>query len=155
MFTHLIIPSKHLKWDKCTCRLMHAQNHDIFTMWRPSSLMDSHLSIGVFQRCFLRPPPENEIWPLLQHASCKLLLMHPCVRLCVCCTGCTLHVFANCSVLLLVLPLSSFMFLSHIMCYICFYHLFTLLSHIDTQFSHKHAVEIKYLCAQILLMLFK
>lgn len=51
----------------------------------------SHLSIGVFQRCLLLPPPKNEIWPFLQHTSCKLPLMYMCVQPV---TRCALNIYS-------------------------------------------------------------
>lgn len=61
----------------CRCqRSMHTVPHDIYTNWymcyTVAYFIYSHLSIGVFQRRLLLPPPENEIWPLLQHSTRKL-----------------------------------------------------------------------------------
>lgn len=62
-----------------------------------TSLIYSHLSTGVFQRCLLLPPPENEIRPLLQHASRKLPLVYIYVCVCMCVATnqmCFTYVFA-------------------------------------------------------------
>lgn len=78
--------------NKYACALMHVQQLDNNHVHKlisvpccllPSSIY-SHLSIGVFQRRLLLPPPKNEIWPLLQYASRKLPLMYMCVCVCVC-----------------------------------------------------------------------
>lgn len=108
MYTHLIIAIflKALEDVKYICMQAHACTttwsiHKLISVacWMLTILIYSHLSIGVFQRRLLLPPPENEIWPLLQHASCKLLLMHACKFVC---AAAKLKyftcVFADCSV---------------------------------------------------------
>lgn len=55
----------------------------------------SHVSTGMFQRCLLLPPPKNEIWPFLQHTSCKLRLIDVCVCVCVQPSlRCALHIYS-------------------------------------------------------------
>lgn len=78
-----------MRVDACTTEWF-TQNCDRM----PVLLTFSLLYIGVFQRRVLLPAPQNEIRPLLQHASCKLLLMHTlmlcawdlsvCASLCTC-----------------------------------------------------------------------